>query len=444
MEHKILIIEDDVSFGIMLKGWCKRNGFDTDLCSKVEDAKNKIALMKFDLVLCDLRLPDGDGIMLLSWIKEKKIDLPVIIMTSYGEIQSAVASIKLGAFDYLEKPLKPEVIKQKIMQVFGRETEEKENPAKQSQSPDYNIVYGQSPAIKKMYEFIRLVAPTNMTVLIRGESGTGKESAAKMIHDNSPRKDYPFIAIDCGSLSAELAPSELFGHIKGSFTSAVSDKKGVFELAEGGTVFLDEIGNLPYEVQMQLLRALQEFRIRPVGAAKDINVDIRIIAATNEDLKSAIAENRFREDLYHRLDEFYLEIPPLRERGDDILIYAHSFLEDADKELDKKVKSFSEESIAIIKNYNWPGNLRELRNIVRRTVLFAKGEVITPEILPPSLSSYTAPQGDLSLYSPDEKSQIEKALLLSKGNKTKAAELLKIDRKTLYNKMHQYNMDIKS
>lgn len=292
-----------------------------------------------------------------------------------------------------------------------------------------------------MYDHIKLVAPTHLSVLIRGESGTGKESAAKLIHDHSRRKNAPFIAVDCGSLSKDLAPSELFGHLKGAFTSAIADKKGVFEQAEGGTVFLDEVGNLSYDVQVQLLRAIQELKVRPVGSATDIKVDVRMIVATNENLEAAILDGRFREDLYHRLNEFTLQIPPLRERSDDILLFVNSFLADANNELERNVERFSPESISILKEYHWPGNLRELKNVIRRTVLFTKGTEITPDLLP-DFMRVPLQMEKVSLDIPDEREQIEKALKITKGNKSKAAILLNIDRKTLYNKMHQYGMKI--
>ncbi|MDR1714333.1 MAG: sigma-54 dependent transcriptional regulator [Prevotella sp.] len=436
MASKVLIIEDDNTFGIVLKKWFNKNGFDAFVKSTLVEAKKDLLKADFKLIITDLRLPDGDGIMLLTWIRERKINTPVIVMTSYGEVQSAVAAIKLGAFDYMEKPINPDILRSKIDEALNYTPIKipKENP------PATNIVYGNSTLSKQMYEHIKLVAPTHLSVLIRGESGTGKEYTARMIHDNSQRKQAPFVAVDCGSLSKELAPSELFGHLKGSFTSAIADKKGVFEQAGGGTVFLDEVGNLSYEVQVQLLRAIQERKIRPVGSASDIKVDVRMIVATNENLETAISEGRFREDLYHRLNEFTLIVPPLRERKEDIVLFANSFLTDANKELERNVERFSEDSMSILKQYRWPGNLRELRNVIRRTVLFAKGTEITPDLLPEFIQIPI--QTEQTLLPADEREQILKALKITKGNKTKAANLLNIDRKTLYNKMHQYGMDI--
>lgn len=437
MDSKVLIVEDDSTFGIILKKWFDKNGFEALVRSTLNDAKKDLLKTQFKLIITDLRLPDGDGIMLLTWIKGEKIDTPVIIMTSYGEVQSAVAAMKLGAFDYMEKPINPDILKSKIDEALNYIP----TPIALENATVTNIVYGNSALSKKMYDHIKLVAPTHLSVLIRGESGTGKEYTARMIHDNSQRKDAPFIAVDCGSLSKELAPSELFGHLKGSFTSAIADKKGVFEQADGGTVFLDEVGNLSYEVQVQLLRAIQELKVRPVGSATDIKVDVRMIVATNENLEVAISEGRFREDLYHRLNEFTLTIPPLRERQEDIVLFANSFLADANKELDRNVESFSLESMSVLKAYHWPGNLRELRNMIRRTVLFTKGKEITLESLPESMQ--TPLQIDnISFSIKDEQEQIAKALKIAKGNKTKAASLLNIDRKTLYNKMHQYGMEI--
>lgn len=437
MGFKVLIVEDDSTFGIILKKWFSKNGFDVLVCPTVYEAKKELSSAEFKLIITDLKLPDGDGIMLLTWIKEKGINAPVIIITGYGDVQSAVAAIKLGAYDYIEKPLNPEIFKSKIEDAL----KQKAPTLPKKDFTTTNIVYGTSERSKQMYDHIKLVAPTHLSVLIRGESGTGKESAAKLIHDHSRRKNAPFIAVDCGSLSKDLAPSELFGHLKGAFTSAIADKKGVFEQAEGGTVFLDEVGNLSYDVQVQLLRAIQELKVRPVGSATDIKVDVRMIVATNENLEAAILDGRFREDLYHRLNEFTLQIPPLRERSDDILLFVNSFLADANKELERNAERFSPESISILKEYHWPGNLRELKNIIRRTVLFTKGTEITPDLLP-DFMRVPLQMEKVSLDIPDEREQIEKALKITKGNKSKAAILLNIDRKTLYNKMHQYGMKI--
>jgi two-component system response regulator HydG len=308
-----------------------------------------------------------------------------------------------------------------------------------------SFVKGESPLLQKMYEYIALVAPTQMSVMILGESGTGKEHVARMIHEQSSRASKPFVAVDCGSLSMELAPSELFGHKKGAFTSAVEDKTGFFLEADGGTLFLDEVGNLPYGVQMQMLRALQEKKIRPVGAMADVDVDVRIVAATNKNLEKAIVAGKFREDLYHRLNEFLIEVPPLRDCLEDIPLYAAHFLKEANIELDRHIQSISPEALHELENYSWPGNLRELRNVIRRTVLFTKGDTITVENLPTlKEKSENDTKKDIALTrdADEEKERIIRALEKAGGNKTLAARLLKIDRKTLYNKIHLYNLDL--
>jgi len=438
MKQKILIIEDDIVFGTMLEGWFKRNDYEVLLCSRASAAKQELAKKQYDLILSDLRLPDEDGIMLLQWVKEQNMAAPFIIMTSYAEIQSAVAAIKLGAEDYLEKPIVLSIFKEKVEQALAKPAESVKPQIKRGKKITSGVVLGSSAVAKKMYSQVLKLAPTKMSVLILGESGTGKEYVARMIHDNSPRKNKPFIAVDCGSLLKELAPSELFGHLKGSFTSAIDNKTGVFESANGGTVFLDEVGNLYYEVQVQLLRALQEQKIRPVGSAKDIDIDVRILAATNEDLEQAIADGRFREDLYHRLNEFSLFVPPLRDRVADITQFAEEFLRQANEELDKNIQGFSAETIALFENNHWSGNLRELRNVVRRAVLFASGNEIVPADLPVFNDPKTE---DLALRSGNEKEQIETALHKARGNKTLAAQYLKIDRKTLYNKMKLYEIE---
>lgn len=447
MSRRILIVDDDVAFGVMLKTWFQKNSWETVLISSLEQALQVSASSQFDLILSDLRLPDGDGIMFLTYLREKKIMTPFIIMTGYADVQTAVNAIKLGAFDYLKKPIIPEVLQQKIELALTQDKADKKDKKDKEVKKEKGVatmVKGNSPVIQRVYTHVSLVAPTKMSVLVLGESGTGKEYIARMIHDQSGRKDKPFIAVDCGSLSMELAPSELFGHKKGSFTSAIADKRGVFEEAKGGTVFLDEVGNLPYEVQKQLLRALQEQKVRPVGSAQDIDVDVRIVAATNEDLEKAIEEGRFRQDLYHRINEFSIEVPPLRDRVEDLEEFAYHFLKQANAELGKDVKRISNEALDIMKQYQWDGNLRELRNVIRRATLFAENNEISADNLP-VLKNKTqkAPEvEDMALQPGDEKEQILAALKKARGNKTVAAKLLQIDRKTLYNKMHLYGIDL--
>ena len=445
MKCRILVVEDDASFGMMIQTWLKKNGYEAVLASRYEQAKIEISNGGFDLILTDLRLPDGDGIILMTHVREKlKSKVPFIVMTGYAEVQTAVSAMKLGAFDYLKKPINPSVLEEKIAAALASTEEENTGDFLPSNK---QWVRGTSPTMQRLYKHVDLVAPTKFSVLILGESGTGKEYIARMIHDMSQNKEGPFIPVDCGSLSKELAPSELFGHLKGSFTSAIADKKGVFEQAKGGTVFLDEVGNLPYEVQMQLLRALQEQKVRPVGSATDIHVDVRILAATNENLEQAIEEGRFRQDLFHRINEFAIEVPPLRDRLEDFDELTAFFIRQANEELGKNVKGISDDALRRMKEQRWNGNLRELRNVVRRCVLFAESENIElddlPVFSPPNKKTLiTTVEDDWALRPEHEKEQIEAALQKARGNKTVAAKLLQIDRKTLYNKMHLYGIEL--
>jgi len=445
MSNKILIVDDDVAFGVMLRTWFQKNKWDTVLVSTLDQALQESKSAQFDLILSDLRLPDGDGIVFLTYLREKKINTPLIIMTGYADVQTAVDAIKFGAFDYLKKPINPAVLQEKIELALQQDTKDMTQDTKaKSNDETTTVVKGKSPVIQRVYTHVALVAPTKMSVLILGESGTGKEYIARMIHEQSGRKNKPFFAVDCGSLSKELAPSELFGHLKGSFTSAIADKRGVFEEAKGGTVFLDEVGNLPYDVQKQLLRALQEQKVRPVGSAQDVKVDVRIVSATNEDLEKAIEEGRFRQDLYHRINEFSIEVPPLRERIDDLEEFAYYFLNQANEELGKDVRHISAKALERLKQHRWDGNLRELRNVIRRSTLFAENQEITEENLPilTNRSQNKQEKEDMALQPGDEKEQIMAALRKARGNKTVAARLLQIDRKTLYNKMHLYGIKL--
>ncbi len=443
MDKRILIVEDDMAFGVMLEKWFARNHWQTTLTSKVTTAIREIDNCQFELIISDLRLPDGDGIMLLTHVREKNITTPFIIMTGYADVQTAVNAMKLGAYDYLKKPINPEILQQKIDAAMKLQSAGNLETTSRSKCSGDDVVKGKSAVIQKVYSHVALVAPTNMSVLILGESGTGKEYVARMIHEQSQRKGKPYIAVDCGSLSKELAPSELFGHLKGSFTSAVSDKRGVFEEAKGGTVFLDEIGNLPYDVQKQLLRALQEHKVRPVGSARDVDIDVRIVAATNENLLDAIEDGAFRQDLYHRINEFTIEMPPLRERLEDLEEFAYHFLNQANAELGKNVTRICDDAFVVLRKQQWSGNLRELRNVIRRAALFAENQEITVEHLP--VFAQVQPKNindDMALRPGNEKEQIVNALNKARGNKTVAARLLQIDRKTLYNKMHLYEINL--
>ena len=463
MKNPILLVEDDVVFSKMLSRFLERNGYDVIGCYSLEEAeKNLTPAIK--MIFTDLRLPDGDGINFLKQVKDIFPNLPVVVMTSYAEVSTAVEAMKLGAFDYISKPFQQEdvlnVIKNAQNTVFSTpkpETVETaaplsktdhSSPAKMIKAPKVTeenpFIEGVSPASKKLSKFINLVAPTDMSVLIMGESGTGKEVVAKLIHLKSERRNKPFIAVDCGAIPKEIASSEFFGHIKGSFTGAITDKKGHFEEANGGTIFLDEVGNLSYENQIQLLRALQERRIKPIGSSKEIEVDIRVLAATNEDLLEAVNKGDFREDLYHRLNEFAIKVPSLSERKDDLMIFASYFLEIANEKLHKNVQGFTERAVQKMLNYNWGGNLRELSNVVKRATLLTTTDYISENELPDFVMSETRhfPTERFSFSTKEnERELIIGALHETKNNKTEAAKLLGFTRKTLYNKLKAYNIE---
>ncbi len=447
----ILIIEDDITFGMMLQTWLGKKGYTVYSASTISRAKEEIKEHSPALLLSDLRLPDGDGLNLLKWMNETGEVIPLIIMTGYADIQTAVQAIKLGASDYIAKPVNPEELLKKIEDALHNDRLSPTAPVKEKTAKkipagtfrESDFIEGKSDPAKQLYSYVGLVAPTNMSVLINGASGTGKEYVAHRIHHSSKRADKPFIAIDCGSIPKELAASEFFGHIKGSFTGALSDKTGAFVAANGGTIFLDEIGNLSYDIQIQLLRALQERRIRPIGSHKEIEVDIRLISATNENLEEAIARGNFREDLYHRINEFTLYIPSLKERREDILLFANFFLDLSNKELGKELIGFDPETTEALLAYSWPGNIRQMKNLIKRATLLAQGRFITLNEIGPEIVTSSRETAELLLHNTQsEMEQIKTALQQVGYNKSKAAKLLGIDRKTLYNKLHQYGIDL--
>lgn len=446
---KILLIEDDVAFCKLLEKFLIKKLYDVTAVFSAEEAKSKIKSDKFELIITDLRLPDCDGIVLMSEIKLTHPNIPIILMTGYSDVSTAVKAIKNGAADYISKPFNPEEVLLVITNALQISNDKEPNQivttkriGKQSVKKGPNeFVKGISKASQKLAEYIQLVSPTNMSVLIIGESGTGKEVIAKSIHENSSRKNTNFIAVDCGSIPKELAASEFFGHIKGSFTGAIQDKIGFFEAANGGTIFLDEIGNLSYENQIQLLRALQERKIKPVGSNKELDVDIRIITATNEDLREAVKNGDFREDLYHRINEFSIHSPSLVERNEDLMIFSDFFLEKSNQELNKNIIGFSSEVMTIFQNYRWPGNLRELQNCIKRATLLSQGDFIEKTALPMEFfQNEDKKTTDFSLFE-NEKETILEALNQTNNNKSEAAKLLKINRKTLYNKLNRYDIN---
>lgn len=438
---RILIIEDDITFSQLLEGFLKKHDYEVSIVSKVKEGIKAFEIQTFDIILLDYRLPDGTGMDVLSASHTTHPEIPVVIMTSFHDIRTAVKAMRSGAYDYITKPVNPEELLMVLKDALDQREKTKKLPAKETSE----YVEGQSDAAMQIQNYIKLVAPTEMTVIIQGDSGTGKEQVAKTIHNLSKRKDAPFIAIDCGALSNELAGSELFGHIKGAFTGALQNKQGQFEAANKGTLFLDEVGNLSYEVQVKLLRALQEREIQPIGSNKHIKVDVRIITATNDDLSLSVKNGSFREDLYHRLNEFKIKLPTLHERIDDLQLFINHFIAQANRELNKNVQGISTDVRELFYKYDWPGNLRELRNIIKRAVLLAKTSLITMDDLPDEMS-YTVQIStnthDLKeVQATNEKDMILKTLQQVKYNKSKAARLLNIDRKTLYYKMAKYNIE---
>ena len=462
MTH-ILIVEDDLAFGTMMQTWLKKKGFETSRATSVGAAARLLMDgTKPDLVLSDLRLPDHDGLFLLGWMRKRGHNAPFIVMTNYAEVQNAVLAMKLGAADYIAKPVQPDILLQKIKDALAQSantpatadasTPTHSTPHKGSHSssnknnetkagPSSNVpryLEGKSEASKQLYSYVQLVAPTPMSVLILGASGTGKEYVARRIHELSSRSDKPFFALDCGAIPKDVAASEFFGHKKGSFTGADSDKRGAFETANRGTLFLDEVGNLSYDVQVQLLRALQERRIRPVGGDREIEVDIRLVCATNENLEQAVAEGRFREDLYHRINEFTIYMPQLRERGNDLFLFADLFIRQANEELQRNVEGFDASAAEMLVSNTWPGNLRQLNNVMKRAVLLTRGRLITTAELSQAMGPTLQQQPSLTLHDEnDERERIKQALQQTNGNKSKAARLLGSDRKTIYNKIEK-------
>lgn len=482
--NKILVVDDDNDMCVLLNRFLTRNGFEV---ATVNTGKAAIEWMKKSeptLVLCDFRLDDMTGAELLIKIKEMHAAAPVIIITGYSDVKDAVEVMKMGAYDYVTKPLFPDEILVTIKKALSDDktsyvpstsvsapssapTQRNSSAASKSQSSNGDAyVTGESSEYANIVKQIELVAPTNYSVIIYGESGSGKEAIAQQIHKKSKRASKPFVAIDCGALSKELAGSELFGHEKGAFTGALNQKIGSFELANEGTIFLDEIGNLSYDIQVSLLRVVQERKMRRVGGTKDIELDVRIIVASNERLWDMARKGKFREDLYHRFNEFSIEVPPLRERKTDIMLFANHFLRITNDELGKNVRGFSREVEDIFLNYIWHGNLRELKNVIKRSTLLTDGEYVEVRALPFEISNYQKLQFDSpssgarsevsvthtkpavadvpfenKLKSANLDAEYEvilDALKQANFNKSKAAKLLNIDRKTLYNKMKQF------
>lgn len=461
---KILIIDDDIDMCQLLSRFLQRKGFETDIATNGNKGVAKFKESQFDLVLCDFRLGDKEGTEVLKEIKDIQHDAVVIIITGYSDIKTAVNIIKQGAYDYITKPLIPDEVLNLINRALDKNiTDNKKEVMNNINSMvaksgntgiNPHFMIGKSAEILEVFQQINTIAPTNYSVIIYGESGTGKEVVAKTIHSLSARKDKPFVALDCGTLSKELAASEFFGHVKGSFTGAQSDKEGIFETANGGTLFLDEVANLPMDVQIALLRVIQERKFKRVGGNKETPTDVRILVASNENLKEAYSAGKFREDLYHRFNEFSIHIPALRYRIADIPLFAKFFLEQTTAELNKNIEGFEDEVMQLFKNYSWPGNLRECRNVIRRACLMTNSGLISKNVLPWEIISGPAEESfkkniTIEKLNPpiaalkDAASHAEYETIMNvlkqvKFNKTKAADILQIDRKTLYNKIRNY------
>ena len=448
---KILVIDDDRYMCDLIVNSLEQMGFRAEGTYFGKSGMKMIADKPYDMVLCDYRLPETNGLEVLRFTRKKSPATRVVIITAYADIRIAVSLMKEGAFDYVTKPLQMEEVRALIKKA--------QTPPVLHTPEDFmeEFIVGDSPEIKEVMQHVDAVGPTDISVLIEGETGSGKEYVARAIHYASNRRDMPFIAVDCGALPTELANSELFGHVKGAFTGAIKDKTGYFEEAKGGTIFLDEVGNLPHENQVKLLRALQERVITRVGDFTRIPIDVRVIAASNEELIGAVKENRFREDLYHRLNGFAIKLPALRERGDDIFIFANHFREKANHSFGKSVKEIEPALKKLFKEYSWPGNIRELQNVVNRCVLLSQGDTLEVGTVPEEMlqeqhhadssgsdrGGESRADGQLREATLEaEKEAIIKALARARYNKSKAAKILDIDRKTLYNKIREYNIDL--
>jgi two-component system response regulator HydG len=456
--RSILIVDDEPSICQILNQFLKRHGFITTIANSGSQAFQLLKANKYDLILCDYNLGDIVGVEILNKVRQISPETIIIFISGYGDINTAVNLIKDGAYHFLTKPLYPDLILETINNSLNQARPAKKSdqtaPADAAPIP-VTYIKGNSPAAIRLFQHINLVAPTTYNVIIHGDTGTGKEALAHFLHTGSNRSSQPFIAIDCGSLSKELAASELFGHKKGAFTGAMNDKKGAFELADGGTLFLDEIGNLPYEVQNYLLRALQEKLIRRVGDILEVKVDVRVIVASNENLQELVQQKLFREDLYHRLNEFTLEVPTLHERKPDLPLFVDEFIKQATHHLGKKINGLKEEVKELFDAYHWPGNIRELQNVIKRACLLTEAngfidrnslplEIVAPfngnnrhaRNEEPEMSAAIRPSSGLKDVALEaERIRIYKVLEKVNYNKTKAAEILEIDRKTLYNKL---------
>lgn len=424
----ILIIEDDVVFSRTISNWLTKQGMKTESVTKLADAKKSVREKEYDLILADLRLPDGNSTTLLEWLNNHDYTIPFLIMTNYGQVENAVQAMQLGAVNYLCKPIQPDKLSELISKVFNKPHEENE------------FYRGESPQALELYKRLKLVALSDYSVLIRGASGVGKEHVAREIHDLSHRHGKLYIPADCGAIPEELAASEFFGRCKGAYTGAETDMPGLFQRANGGTLFLDEIGNLSYKTQTLLLRTLQEKTYKPLGSTHEHTFDIRLVAATNEDLEKAIREGRFREDLFHRLNEFTLTLPRLSECKEDILPMANFFLQHASEKQKRHFQGFDRLAETAIGQYSWPGNIRELKNTINSAALVAESQWITAKDLDLDLSVEPEVEPVDVTEQEKEKSMLLQTLEQTGNNRSKAARMLKLSRTTFYEKLRKYQI----
>jgi DNA-binding NtrC family response regulator len=439
----ILVVDDEFSVRDSLYNWFKTEGYRVDTAENATEALKKLQENNWDIVLLDIKMPGMDGMELQKHIKRIDSSIIIIIITAYATVDTAVEAMKEGAFDYLSKPIDPDKLSILVRNAVNQKRLLTENIQLRQKVEELSLqdeIIGESPQIKKIMEMVETVAQTDATVLIRGESGTGKELIAQAIHIKSKRRYFPIISINCGGLSEGLLESELFGHEKGAFTGAQYKRKGKLEMANGGTIFFDEVGNIPLKMQMDLLRVIETKQFTPLGSNKVINVDFRVIAATNTDLEKAVAEKRFREDFYYRLNVFSIEIPPLRERVQDIPLLANYFLKKYARSMNKNVTEISPEAMKILMQYEWPGNIRELRNTIERAlVLVGKKTRIEPEDI--NLPRTSKPEYlEITSLEDLEKAHIQRILEQTNWNISRSADILKIDRVTLYNKIKKYNL----
>ncbi|MDC2609416.1 sigma-54-dependent transcriptional regulator [Bacteroides ovatus] len=424
----ILIIEDDIIFSRTIGNWLVKQGMRVESVTKLSDAKKSVREKEYDLILADLRLPDGNSTLFLEWLNDENYTIPFLIMTNYGQVENAVQAMQLGAVNYLCKPIRPDKLSEAIFNVLSKSHEENE------------FYRGESPQALELYKKLKLVALSDYSILIRGASGVGKEHVAREIHDQSHRHSKPYITVDCGAIPEELAASEFFGHRKGAYTGAESDTPGLFRAADGGTLFLDEIGNLSYKIQTLLLRALQEKTYKPLGSTHEYAFNIRLIAATNENLEKAIKEGRFREDLFYRLNEFTLTLPRLSECKEDILPMANFFLRRASEKLKRHFQGFDRLAETALEQYPWFGNIRELKNTINCAALIAESQWITVKDLSLDLSIETEEEPEDATEQEKEKVILLQTLERTGNNRSKAAKMLKLSRTTFYEKLRKYHI----